>query len=162
MLSLVEPQSSGVGGGAFMNYYDARTGKLVIYDGREVAPAQATSGMFLGPDGKPLPFDKAVLSGRAIGVPGAVKMLALAHREHGKLRWSSLFGDARRTAAEGFAVSPRLAKFIHGDYPENSAPDVRAYFSKADGTLLEAGDRLRNPAYADFLRRLASQGPAAM
>ncbi len=162
MLSLVEPQSSGVGGGAFMNYYHARTRKLVIYDGREVAPAQATSGMFLGADGKPLPFDTAVLSGRATGVPGAVKMLALAHREHGKLRWSSLFGDARRTAAEGFAVSPRLARFIHGDYPENSAPDVRAYFSKADGALLEAGDRLRNPAYADFLRRLASQGPAAM
>src|SRR5213592_4991968 len=75
MLSLVEPQSSGVGGGAFMNYFDARTGKLTIYDGREVAPAQATSTMFVGADGKPLPFDVAVVSGRATGVPGAVKML---------------------------------------------------------------------------------------
>ena len=162
MLSLVEPQSSGVGGGAFMNYYDARTRKLVIYDGREVAPAQATAGMFLDPDGKPLPFNVAVLSGRATGVPGAVKMLALAHREHGRLPWRSLFGDARRTASEGFIVSPRLAKFIHGDEPENSAPDVRAYFSKGDGRLLEAGDRLRNPAYAGFLARLAAQGPSAL
>src|SRR6185369_10013840 len=76
MLSLVEPQSSGVGGGAFLNYYDGRTGKITIYDGREVAPAQATPGMFLGPTGKPLPFDAAVVSGRATGVPGAVKMLA--------------------------------------------------------------------------------------
>src|SRR5512139_2944970 len=84
MLSLVEPQSSGLGGGAFMNYYDAGTRSLTIYDGREVAPAQATPGMFLGPDGKPLPFDTAVLSGRATGVPGAVKMLALAHKEKGK------------------------------------------------------------------------------
>jgi gamma-glutamyltranspeptidase/glutathione hydrolase len=162
MLSLVEPQSSGVGGGAFMNYYDARTRQIVIYDGRETAPAQATEMMFVGPDGKALPFDTAVLSGRATGVPGAVKMLALAHRERGRLPWSSLFGDARRTAAEGFTVSPRLAKFIHGDYPENSAPDVRAYFSRPDGTLLKAGDRLRNPAYAGFLGRLAAHGPSAM
>src|SRR5215212_1377794 len=108
MLSLVEPQSSGVGGGAFMNYFDARTGKLTIYDGRETAPAQAVSTMFLDSSGKPLPFDTAVLSGRATGVPGAVKMLALAHDEHGRLAWNSLFGDAERAAAEGFLVSPRL------------------------------------------------------
>src|SRR5215218_2757298 len=77
MLTLVEPQSSGVGGGAFMNYYDARTKQLTIYDGREVAPAQASESMFVGPDGKALPFDVAVLSGRATGVPGAVKMLGV-------------------------------------------------------------------------------------
>ncbi len=110
MLSLVEPQSSGLGGGAFVNYYDAATRKLTIYDGREIAPAQATPGMFLDSDGKPLPFDTAVLSGRATGVPGAVAMLALAHREHGKLAWSSLFGAAERTADEGFVVSPRLGR----------------------------------------------------
>ena len=162
MLSLVEPQSSGVGGGAFMNYYDARTRKLAIYDGREVAPAQATSAMFLGPEGKPLPFDTAVLSGRATGVPGAVKMLNIAHNDHGKLPWNSLFGDAERAAAEGFIVSPRLDRLVHADYAENRAPDVLAYFSKPDGTLVQAGDRLRNPAYADFLRRLAAQGPAAL
>jgi len=162
MLSLVEPQSSGVGGGAFMTFYDGRTHAVVVYDGREVAPAQATQGMFLGADGNPLPFEVAVLSGRATGVPGAVKMLALAHREHGRLPWSSLFGDAQRTASEGFVVSPRLARFINGNFPENTAPDVRAYFSKPDGSLLQAGERLRNPAYADFLGRLAAQGPSAL
>jgi len=162
MLSLVEPQSSGIGGGAFMNYYDAASRRITIYDGREVAPAQATPGMFLDPSGRPLPFNTAVVSGRATGVPGVVKMLAMAHQEHGRLPWSSLFGDAQRTAADGFIVSPRLHRMIHSDYAENHAPDVVAYFSGPDGTLLQAGDRLRNPAYADFLDRLASQGPAAL
>jgi gamma-glutamyltranspeptidase/glutathione hydrolase len=162
MLSLVEPQSSGVGGGAFMTYYDGRSGKVVVYDGREVAPAQATSGMFLDTSGRPLPFETAVLSGRATGVPGAVKMLALAHEEHGKLPWSSLFGDAERTADRGFIVSPRLDGMIHAHWPENGAPDVIAYFSKPDGTLLKAGDRLINKPYADFLRRLAAQGADAL
>src|SRR6059058_1089457 len=105
MLSLVEPQSSGVGGGAFMTYYDGRTHKVTVYDGREVAPAQATSTMFLDAGGKPLPFNTAVLSGRATGVPGAIKMLGAAHGEHGKLPWRSLFGDAERNAANGFIVS---------------------------------------------------------
>ena len=162
MLSLVEPQSSGLGGGAFMNYFDAGTGKLTIYDGREIAPAQATAGMFLDASGKPLPFDTAVLSGRATGVPGAVKMLALAHSEHGRLPWSSLFGSAERTASDGFIVSPRLQRMIHADFAENRAPDVIAYFSKPDGTLLNSGERLRNPAFAEFLRRLADQGPDAL
>jgi len=162
MLSLVEPQSSGLGGGAFMNYYDGRTGKITIYDGREVAPAQATPGMFLDSAGKPLPFNTAVVSGRATGVPGAVKMLGLAHSEHGKLQWSSLFGDAERTADDGFIVSPRLQRMIHADYAENHQPDVIAYFSKPDGTLLNAGERLVNKPYADFLRRLAAQGPDAL
>ena len=162
MLSLVEPQSSGVGGGAFMTYFDGRTGKVTVYDGREVAPAQATAGMFLDTSGKPLPFDTAVVSGRATGVPGAVKMLALAQREHGKLPWSSLFSDAERTADEGFIVSPRLGRMIHADYAENHAPDVIAYFSRPGGGLLNAGDRLVNKPYAEFLRRLAAQGPDAL
>ena len=162
MLSLVEPQSSGVGGGAFMTYFDARTRKISVYDGREVAPAQATAGMFLDGAGKPLPFDTAVLSGRATGVPGAIAMLDLAHDEHGKLPWSSLFGDAERTADEGFIVSPRLGRMIHADYAENHAPDVIAYFSRPGGGLLNAGDRLVNKPYAEFLRRLAAQGPDAL
>lgn len=162
MLSLVEPQSSGLGGGAFLNFFDGRTGKLTIYDGRETAPAQATSTMFLDTSGKPLPFDSAVVSGRATGVPGAVRMLAVAHQENGKLPWRTLFGDAERTADQGFIVSPRLSRMIHADHVQNRAPDVIAYFSRPDGALLKTGDRLRNPAYADFLRRLAGQGPAAL
>jgi gamma-glutamyltranspeptidase/glutathione hydrolase len=162
MLSLVEPQSSSVAGGAFMNYFDARTGKLTIYDGREVAPAQSTSTMFLDAAGKPLPFNAAVLSGRATGVPGVIKMLALAHRERGRLPWNNLFGDAERTADQGFIVSPRLARMIHSDFAENHAPDVIAYFSKPDSTLLSAGDRLVNKPYANFLHRLAAQGPSAL
>src|SRR6185312_12784554 len=163
MLSLVEPQSSGIGGGAFMTYFDAKTGKITVYDGREVAPAQAVSTMFLDSSGKPLPFNSAVVSGRATGVPGAVKMLGLAHKEHGKLPWSSLFGDAERAAAQGFVVSPRLARMVHGNFAENHAPDVIAYFSQGPGgRLVNAGDRLRNPAYAAFLRRFAAQGPNAL
>ena len=162
MLSLVEPQSSGLGGGAFMTYYDAATRRVTVYDGRETAPAGATADMFLGEAGQALPFRQAVVSGRATGVPGVVRMLHLAHDEHGRAPWSSLFGDAERTAREGFIVSPRLARMIAGNYPQNQASDVRAYFAEADGSLLDAGDRLRNPAYADFLRRLAAEGPDAL
>ena len=162
MLSLVEPQSSGIGGGAFMTYYDAQSGKVSILDGREVAPAQAMPSMFLRPDGSPVPFGEAVLSGRATGVPGVVRMLAVAHAERGRLPWNSLFADAERTARDGFVVSPRLARLVRGGFPQNKAPDVVAYFTKPDGTLVSAGDRLRNPAYADFMRRLAEQGPAAL
>jgi gamma-glutamyltranspeptidase/glutathione hydrolase len=118
--------------------------------------------MFLDGAGKPLPFDQAVLSGRATGVPGAVAMLAEAHREHGRLEWRTLFGSAERTADQGFVVSPRLGRLLAGDFAENRAPDVVAYFRNADGSRMTAGDRLRNPAYADFLRRLATQGPIAM
>jgi len=162
MLSLVEPQSSGLGGGAFMTWFDGATGEVVVYDGREIAPAGATPTMFLGPDGRPLPFGSAVLSGRATGVPGAVKMLAMVQAEHGRLPWRELFGDAERTATEGFIVSPRLGGFLQGRSPQLAAPDAQAYFAEGDGTLLDPGDRLRNPAYAEFLHRLAAQGPDAL
>lgn len=162
MLSLVEPQSSSVAGGSFMTYFDASTRKIIVYDGRETAPAQATATMFMGSDNKPLPFQTAVLSGRATGVPGVMKMLALAHQEHGKLPWNSLFGEAERTADQGFVVSPRLSRMIHGHFPENAAPDVIAYFSKPGGGLLETGDRLVNRPYGAFLRRLADQGTSAL
>ncbi len=158
MLSLVEPQSSGVGGGAFLNYFDAASGKITIYDGRETAPAQASRTMFLDAAGRPLNFGEAVVSGRATGVPGAVAALALLHREHGKLPWHGLFGAGIATADEGFIVSPRLGRFLQGRFPELSTPDVQRYFSRADGTRLQAGDRLKNPAYAAFLRRLAKGG----
>lgn len=162
MLSLVEPQSSGMGGGAFMTYYDGASGKVTVYDGREVAPAGASETMFLGEDGRPLPFVQAVLSGRATGVPGAVKMLAVAHAERGKLPWNSLFGDAERTAREGFIISPRLGRFLGSSVPQLSAADARAYFGAAEGGLKKAGDRLVNLPYADFLVRLAAQGPDAL
>jgi gamma-glutamyltranspeptidase/glutathione hydrolase len=162
MLSLVEPQSSGIGGGAFMTYYDAATKRITIYDGREVAPTQAAPSMFLDSAGKPLPFDAAILSGRATGVPGAVKMLALAHHEHGRLPWNSLFGGAQRTASEGFIVSPRLARMIAADYPQNRTPDTLTYFASPNGGLLKAGDRLTNKPYAAFLQRLAERGPLAL
>ena len=162
MLSLVEPQSSGIGGGAFLNYYDDSTRQLTIYDGRETAPAGATPDMFLDDNGEPMPFTRAVLSGQSTGVPGVVQMLKLAHDERGKLPWQTLFADAERTARDGFVVSPRLSRFVNGNAPQARAPDARAYFTEADGTLVEAGDRLRNPAYADFLRRLAAEGPDAL
>ena len=163
MLSLVEPQSSGVGGGAFLTWYDAATRDITVFDGREVAPAGATPDMFLDDGGKPLPFATAVLSGRATGVPGAVAMLASVQRRHGRLPWRTLFGDAERTAREGFVVSPRLGRFLASDaYAEASAPDVRRYFAREGGGLLRAGDRLRNPAYAAFLLRLAAEGPDAL
>jgi gamma-glutamyltranspeptidase / glutathione hydrolase len=162
MLSLVEPQSSGIGGGAFLTWYDGKSGKVRVFDGREVAPKGAAPGMFLDDAGKPLPFDTAVLSGRATGVPGAMRMLDTLHREHGRLAWNSLFGDAERTARDGFAVSPRLARMIAGGFAENTAPDVKAYFAAPGGGLLKAGDTLKNPAYAEFLRRLAAQGVRAL
>ena len=162
MLSLVEPQSSGLGGGGFMVHYAAGSRTVSIYDGRETAPAQATAGMFLKTDGTPLGSDEAMLSGRATGVPGVVRLLDLAHREHGKLAWRTLFGDAERIARDGFAVSPRLARFINGKFAQAAVPDARVYFARHDGSRLQAGELLRNPAYANFLRRLANQGPDAM
>lgn len=106
VLGLVEPQSSGLGGGAFMMVYDAKTRETTAYYGRETAPAAATPELFYEA-GQPLPFQQAVLSGRSTGVPGTVAMVGLAQKEHGKLPWSELFGDAERLARDGFVVSPR-------------------------------------------------------
>ena len=162
VLGLVEPQSSGLGGGAFMVYYDARTHRVTAYDGRETAPKGARPDMFMGPDGKPLGYFDAVLSGDSTGAPGAVAMLALAQKEHGVKPWRDLFGDAETLADKGFVVSPRLASFIAGDMAQAKAPDIAAYFTKPDGGRYQAGDALKNPAYADTLRRLARQGPVAL
>ena len=159
VLGLVEPQSSGLGGGAFLVYYDAKTRQATGYDGREIAPAGATPDMFLNSDGKPLPFGQAVTSGRSTGVPGAIAMLALAQKDHGKKPWASLFDDGRRLAREGFAISPRLGAYIAGP---PKAPDVTTYFTKADGQLYQTGDILKNPAYAQSLDRLARQGTDAL
>ena len=162
MLSLVEPQSSGMGGGAFMTYFDGATGKVTVFDGRETAPAGAGPELFLDEEGKPLGFRAAVVSGRATGVPGAVRMLGTAHQAHGTLPWRSLFADAQRVASEGFIITPRLARFLQGPFPQLQTEDARSYFGAGDGSLKKAGDRLVNPAYADFLGRLAAQGPDAL
>lgn len=161
-LGLVEPQSSGLGGGAFMVYYDGKTRRVTAYDGREFAPAGAAPDMFLGPDGKPISFVQAVLSGRSAGVPGAVVMLRLAQKEHGRLAWGALFTDSERLASDGFIVSPRLADYISGRTPQAQTLDVSAYFTRPDGHKYVAGDRLKNPAYAATLRRIAVDGPAAL
>lgn len=158
VMTLVEPQSSGIGGGLFLLHHDPRTGSIENYDGRERAPASVTPNLFMGADGKPLGFIEAAVGGRSVGVPGAVAALWLAHREHGKLDWAELFKPAIRLAREGFPVSPRLAKVI-GMVPSlDLIPATAAYF-KPGGRALAAGDILRNPALADTLQRIADQGP---
>ncbi len=162
MLGLVEPQSSGLGGGAFMVFYDAKTRRVTAYNGREAAPAAATPQFFLKPDGTAQPLFEAILSGRSTGPPGAVAMLGLAHQEHGRLPWKALFGDSRRLAQEGFKVSPRLAGFVSAPFPQAKAADIVAYFTKPDGTEVKAGDLLKNPAYARTLDALAARGARAL
>ncbi|MDB5419950.1 MAG: ggt, partial [Phenylobacterium sp.] len=161
-LGLVEPQSSGLGGGAFMVFYDAKTHQVTAYNGRETAPAGATPDMFLGPDGKPMDRGTAMTSGRSAGVPGAIAMLRLAQRQHGKLKWSQLFEEAERLADQGFAVPGRMAMSAASRAPQAQTPDAVAYFTKPDGTKVKLGDIMRNPAYAATLRKLAAQGPKAI
>lgn len=162
MLGLVEPQSSGIGGGGFLMYYNAKTKKISAWSGRERAPRGATPDMFLDKDGQPLKRSVAMTSGRATGVPGVVAMLHAVQAREGKLAWNSLFEDSAKQAEAGFVISERMTRYIAGDYPQSSAPDVVAYFTKPDGSRMTTGDTLRNPAYAKFLRRLASEGPAAL
>ena len=162
VLGLVEPQSSGLGGGAFMLWRDGRTGRMTAYDGRETAPASATAALFQGPDGRDLGFAQAVLSGRSTGAPGAIAMLAKAQAEHGKRPWASLFGVGERLATEGFVVGARLGEAASGRFPQAKTPDAAAYFTKADGTRVRQGDVLRNAAYAASLRLIAAKGPAGL
>ncbi len=157
VLGLVEPQSSGLGGGAFMMVFDARTGEVTSYDGRETAPTAATPELF-HENGRPLGFGEAVLSGRSTGAPGAVAMLALAQQAHGRLPWSTLFGDAERLARDGFVVSPRLAGFIAATRGQARTRWANAYFTKPDGERYVAGDVLRNPDYARTVAELAAGG----
>jgi gamma-glutamyltranspeptidase/glutathione hydrolase len=162
MLGLVEPQSSGVGGGGFMLYYDAASGKVTAFDGREAAPKGATPGMFLHGDGTPMAYAEAVVSGRSTGVPGAIAMLGAVHARHGALPWARLFEPAIRAAENGILVPKRLARFANGDFAQAREPDVRALFSRPDGSPVQAGDTFRNPQYAATLRRIAAQGPRAV
>ncbi|WP_441454337.1 MULTISPECIES: gamma-glutamyltransferase family protein [unclassified Brevundimonas] len=161
VLGLVEPQSSGLGGGAFMMFYDAESEAITVYDGRETAPASATPELFYE-NGRPLAFVDAVLSGRSTGAPGAVPMLDLAQKQHGTLAWSELFGDAEKLAQDGFVVSPRLAGMIASDAPQAKTRWATAYFTKPDGARYVAGDVLKNPAYAETVRTIAREGAAGL
>lgn len=165
VLGLVEPQSSGIGGGGFLLFYDASAERVSGYDGREVAPAGARPDMFLDARGRPMAFLDAQASGRSIGVPLLVSMLKLAHDDHGRLPWARLFEPAIRLADEGFEVSPRLANFIAaaGERMRLRADfEARAYFFDRRGNPLPVGAVLRNPAYANTLRAIAQQGPNAL
>lgn len=165
MLALIEPQSSSLSGGAFMLYYDAKTGELTDYNGREVAPQGAAPDMFMKDAATPMTFKDAVLSGRSTGVPGAIFMLDKAQKEHGKLAWASLFDAAEKAATDGFVITPRIDKDLHTegyDYPERYAPDVLAYFSDGKGGLVRAGDVKTNPAYAASLKAIAARRSDAL
>jgi gamma-glutamyltranspeptidase/glutathione hydrolase len=162
VLGLVEPQSSGVGGGAFLMYYDAHTRKVSAYDGREKAPAEAPADMFLDPHGRPLPFVEAVRSGRSTGVPGAIAMLSSAHKKLGALHWQELFEPAIRLATQGIKVPSRLAMFLGEGSPFPPTNEVRTLFARSDGQTLEEGDEFKNPDYANTLQRIAQEGPGAL
>ena len=160
VLALVEPQSSGIGGGAFLLLWNGRT--VQAWDGRETAPAAADERLFLQPDGRPMPMAEAITGGRAVGVPGAVRMLEAVHREQGRLPWARLLAPAIRLAEEGFAISPRLHLQIASEPALRRDPQAAAYFLQPDGRPWPVGHRLRNPALAAVLRRLAAEGSAAL
>jgi gamma-glutamyltranspeptidase/glutathione hydrolase len=161
VLNLVEPQSSGIGGGAFLLHWSAGTRRVTSYDGRETAPAAARPDRFLGPDGKPLSFMEAVVGGRSVGVPGILRMLELAHREHGRLPWARLFEPAIALAEEGFPISPRLHALLARDTNLGRFEPARSYFYRPDGTPKEIGTILKNPALAATLREIAEHGADA-
>jgi len=162
VLNLVEPQSSGIGGGAFLLHFDAATKTLKAYDGRETAPAAARPDQFLDAGGKPIPFATAVASGAAAGVPGVLAMLELAHRRHGQLPWARLFAPAIKLAREGFLVSPRLALLLDWMGADAFSPAARNYFFDASGKAWPAGHRLHNPEFAETLELLARDGARAL
>lgn len=161
VLGLVEPQSSGLGGGAFLLYFDAQDDTLTAYDGREIAPASARPDMFLTAEGQPMNFYDAVTSGRSVGVPGVVAMLHLAHREHGELPWRKLFTAADRLARDGFPVSARLNELLTRTTRLTDNAAARALYYDAQGNAVAAGTRLRNPAYAETLQLIAKGGANA-
>ena len=156
-LNVVEPQSSGIGGGGYL-VYSERGGAPVTYDGRETAPAAATPDWFLV-DGQPMPFRDAQPGGKSVGVPGNLRMIAIAHKEHGKLAWAKLFEPAIRLARGGFKITPRLHNSLD-KYRRTGAlsAEARALFYAADGSALPVGTVVRNTAFADFLERIAGQG----
>ncbi len=159
VLTLVEPQSSGIGGGAFLLHFDGRS--LRAFDGRETAPRAAMPELFLKPDGTPMAFAEAVVGGRSVGTPGVLRLLEMAHRRFGRLPWADLFQPAIRLAEEGFPVGPRLHALLEKEKDLVRDPAARAYFYRPDGSPWPVGHVLRNPALAALLRRVAAEGPDA-
>ena len=160
VLALVEPQSSGIGGGALLLHFDGQS--VQAYDGRETAPAAADEDLFLKPDGKPMAFIDGVVGGRSVGVPGAVRMLELAHRQHGRLPWASLFQPAITLAEQGFKVSPRLHQLLAADPHLRQDPAAAAYFYDAKGQPWPVGHVLKNPELARVLHDIAAHGSRAL
>jgi len=161
VLGLVEPQSSGIGGGAFLISWNAEKKALVHYDGRETAPMEVDENHFMSAEGKAMSFFKAIVGGYAVGVPGVVKMLELAHEREGKLPWKVLFEPAIEIAREGFAVSPRLHKLLLRIPKVAERKAITEYFFTKDGQPLPIGHRLKNLDYADTLERIAKEGSDA-
>jgi len=159
VLTLVEPQSSGIGGGAFMMHWDGK--KVRSFDGRETAPAVATETLFQDANGKPLPRAEGVVGGRSVGAPGVLRMLELAHKEYGKLAWPKLFAPAIKLAEEGFAVSPRLNALLSSERYLQRDPVAAAYFFDKDKKAWPVGHILKNPALAKTLREIAAEGADA-
>ena len=156
VLGLVEPESSGIGGGAFLLHWSEREKKLRSYDGRETAPAAARADRFLAADGKPMPFMRAVVGGRSVGVPGVFRMLELAHQRHGRLPWAELFRPAIELAEKGFPLSPRLHALIEQETALREDPAARAiYYGKS------VGEPIVNREYGATLRTVAAQGASA-
>ena len=160
VLTLVEPQSSGIGGGAFIMLWDGHT--VHAYDGRETAPDGATERLFLKADGQPMGFTAAQIGGRSVGTPGVLRALEMAHKKSGHLPWARLFEPAIRLSEQGFAISPRLHSLIAADRFIPQSPEMAAYFLNADGTPKATGTRLKNPALAAVFKRIAKEGPDAL
>ena len=161
VLNLVEPESSGIGGGALMVLYSAKDHRVVTFDGRETAPAAAKGDRFIGPDGKPMNYFSALIGGRSVGVPGVLRMLERVQRRYGKLPWASLFQPAITLARDGFPISEKLHGELARDklFPPDGA--ARAYFYEPDGTAKPAGTILKNPEFAATLTAIAKQGADA-
>lgn len=167
VLSMVEPQSSGIGGGAFLLFFDAPddaagAAEIVAYEGRETAPAAATPDMFLTEDGRAASFAAVGAGGLPVGVPGVMRMLEMAHRAHGRLPWADLFQPAIELAREGFEISPRLHALLDGFKRFARRPEFLAHYYDSSGEALPVGHRLVNPEYAATLERLAAEGAEAM
>ncbi len=160
VLTLVEPQSSGIGGGAFIMLWDGHN--VQAYDGRETAPAGATERLFLKADGTPMAFTDAQIGGRSVGTPGVLRALEMAHKKSGRLPWAKVFEPAIRLSEQGFAISPRLHSLIAADRFIAQSPDMAAYFLNADSSPKATGTLLKNPALAAVFKRIAKEGPDAL